>query len=407
MRRVPRRLCAVASVAAAMASLSVSALPGAAAATAYERPPGAAPGPVSLPAIPSALAPGRPCTGASPTAAHARPWTAGALGLDRVRELSQGAGVTVGVVDTGVGVSAPALAGRVTAVADAGNDCVGHGSFAAGLIAGRGEDATGGGIAPQARILAVRGTSGTGTPSPGAVAAGIRTAVDRGARVVYVGAALTTGRQELTNAVLYATRKDAVVVAPAAPDAVATTAGGVASAPPARPYFPAFIPQVVAVEDYGQDGSRPQNAPNVFAADLAAPGDAVVGIGPKGAGNYIGSGSSLAAAFVAGTAALVRAYQPRLTAAEVANRLVTSAYPAAKPVLDPYAAVAAVSSPATARPASAAPMRMPGRTSHAARTRALVVASVGGGIVAIVACAAVIVPLGRARGWRPAGGDPV
>ncbi|GAA0328652.1 S8 family serine peptidase [Actinoallomurus spadix] len=330
-----------------------------------------------------------------------------ALGVSRVRELSDGSGVTVGVVDTGVAANVPALAGRVTAVGDAGQDCVGHGSFAAGLIAGRAEDATGGGIAPGAQILAVRGTGRNGVASPGAVAAGIRAAVDRGARVVYVGAALTEGRAELTAAVAYATGKDAVVVAPAVPDAVPGSAGGAASAPPAQPYFPAFIPQVVAVEDFGPDGARPKGAPNVFAADLAAPGDAVVSIGPKGAGNYIGSGSSLAAAFVAGTAALVRAYQPRLTAAEVANRLVASAYPAARPVLDPYAAVAEVSSPVTARPMPADSLRLSARaSSHAVRTRALVVASVGGGLVALIACAAVIVPLGRARGWRPAGGGP-
>ncbi|WP_345430107.1 S8 family serine peptidase [Actinoallomurus vinaceus] len=403
MRRVPRRLRAMASVVAATASFLVSGLPGAAAATAYERPPGAAPGPVGLPVIPSALASGRSCTGSSSTAARAQPWTVSTLGMSRVRELSDGAGITVGVVDTGVAANVPALAGRVTAVADADQDCVGHGSFVAGLIAGRAEDATGGGIAPRARILAVRGTGKNGVAAPREVAAGIRTAVDRGARVVYVGAALTEGRAELTAAVGYATRKDAVVVAPAAPDAVPTSAGAAVSAPAARPYFPAFIPQVVAVEDYGPDGSRPQNAPNVFATDLAAPGDAVVSIGPKGSGNYIGSGSSLAAAFVAGTAALVRAYQPRLTAAEVANRLVASAYPAERPVLDPYAAVAAVSSPVTARPTPSAAMRMPARTAHGARTRALIIASVGGGIVALIACAAAIVPLGRARGWRPAG----
>jgi hypothetical protein len=51
-------------------------------------------------------------------------------------------------------------------------------------------------------------------------------------------------------------------------------------------------------------------------------------------------------------------------------------------------------------------MPLPVRTSHVFRTRALIVAGAGGLIVAIVACAAVIVPLGRARHWRPAGGDP-
>ena len=49
--------------------------------------------------------------------------------------LADGGGVTVGVVDSGVGTAIPALGGRVTAVGDAGTDCVGHGSFAAGLIA--------------------------------------------------------------------------------------------------------------------------------------------------------------------------------------------------------------------------------------------------------------------------------
>jgi membrane-anchored mycosin MYCP len=406
MRRVPRRSRAVAWVAAATASLLASGFPVAASATTQSRPADAAPGPVGLPVIPSGLAPGQPCTGTSPTQAHAQPWTARALGLPRVRQFGQGAGVTVAVVDTGVGTGVSTLAGRVTAKGDAGRDCVGHGSFAAGLIAGGVDQAVGGGIAPKARILAVRGTALRGTATPGMVAAGIRSAADAGARVIYVAATLTTGRAELTAAVAYATRKDALVVAAAAPDAApAPTPGVVPTAPAPQPYFPAFIPQVVSVADFGPDGARPKDAPGVFAADLAAPGDAVVSVGPKGAGNYIGSGSSLAAAFVAGTAALVRAYQPRLTAAEVASRLVVSAYPAAMPVLDPYAAVTAVPSTAGAPAAGpAASVRMPGQAPSGPRTRALIIASVGGGIVALMAAAAAVVPLGRARRWRPARG---
>ncbi|GLY80338.1 S8 family serine peptidase [Actinoallomurus iriomotensis] len=410
MRRVPRRARAVASVAVATLTLAVSALPGAASATAYRRRPAAAPTPVGLPVMPSSLATGQPCTGASPTEAHAQPWTVRALSLSRVRQLSQGAGITVAVVDTGVSPTVPALAGRVSAPGGADKDCVGHGTFAAGLIAGRADDATGGGVAPQARILAVRGTGPRGEPDPTAVAAGIRSAADAGARVVYVGVALIVGRAELTAAVAYATRKDVLVVAPAALD-VAPTTGGVPGAapstPPAQPYFPAFIPQVVSVEDYGDGGTRPKDAPTIFAADLAAPGDAVVSVGPKGTGHFIGSGSSLAAANVAGTAALIRAYDPKLTAAEVARRLVVSSYPAAVPILDPYAAVSAVSS--TAAPAAAPrpdpAVRMPASGADTTRGRALIVAAVGGGLVALVAAAAVVIPRGRARHWRPAGRD--
>ncbi|MCW2947866.1 MAG: putative secreted in-like serine protease, partial [Actinoallomurus sp.] len=387
MRRVSRRLRAVASVAASTLPLLCSAFPGAASAAASSGPSAAAPGPVGLPVIPSVLAPGQPCTGASPTQVHAQPWTVQALSLPRAWELTQGSGVTVAVVDTGVATDAPALAGRVTAAGGAGSDCVGHGSFAAGLIAAGVDDAGGGGVAPQARILAVRGTGPRGVTTPGAVASGIRSAVDGGARVVYVGTALTTGKNELTAAVAYATRKDALVVAPAAPDVAPTPVGAATPDTTARPYYPAFIPQVVAVEDYGPDGSRPQGAPDVFAADLAAPGDAVVSVGPKGPGGFIGSGSSLAAASAAGAAALVRAYQPRLTAAQVERRLVATAYPAATPMLDPYAAVAGVSSTAATStpPEPAASIRMPGHASSVPRTRALIIAAVGGGLVALAA----------------------
>lgn len=428
MRRVSRPLRAAVSVAVATIPVLCSALPGAAA-TMAGAPSADDPGPVSLPVISSALAPGRSCTDTSPTQAHAQPWTVRALGLSRARQLTQGAGVTVAVVDTGVGTSAPALAGRVTATAGSGQDCVGHGSFAAGLIAAAVDDTGGGGVAPEARILAVRATDARGTATPGKVADGIRAAVDRGAGVVYVGAALTTGRDELTAAVAYATRKNVLVVAPAAPDVapaaanatpptsgtVPPAAGGSAPSAPsaapgntldptARPYFPAFIPQVVSVEDFGADGSRPKDAPDIFAADLAAPGDAVVSIGPKGTGNFIGSGSSLAAANVAGTAALVLAYHPHLTPAQIQRDLVVSAYPAAIPVLDPYAAVAAVpSTEAGGAPGPADPVRMTGRSTSGPRTRALTIAAVGGGIVALVAGAAVVIPLGRARRWRPAG----
>jgi membrane-anchored mycosin MYCP len=417
------------SVAAATIPVLCSALPGAAA-TMAGAPSADDPGPVSLPVISSALAPGRPCTGTSPTQAHAQPWTVRALGLSRTRQLTQGAGITVAVVDTGVGTDAPALTGRVTATDGAGQDCVGHGSFAAGLIAATVDQTGGGGVAPQARILAVRVTDPRGATTPGKVANGIRAAVDHGAGVVYVGAALATGRDELTAAVAYATRKNVLVVAPAAPDvapaaagtppvsgiapSVAPTAGGNATGTTggttldqtARPYFPAFIPQVVSVADYGADGSRPKEAPDIFAADLAAPGDAVVSIGPKGTGDFIGSGSSLAAATVAGTAALVLAYHPHLTPAQIQRAIVVSGYPAAIPILDPYAAVASVpSTEAGSAPKPAVPVRMTGPAPSSPRTRALIAAAAGGGIVALVAGAAVVIPLGRARRWRPAGRD--
>lgn len=353
---------------------------------------------VGLPVVRSALGDDDSCASVSSGKARAEPWTLSALGASRARPLSQGSGTTVAVVDTGVAEGAPALKGRVTALASAGEDCVGHGTFAAGLIAATPGDGGGpAGLAPQARILAVRGTGTRGETTVGQVAGAIRQAADEGVSVIYVAVALEDGKQELTEAVAYASGKDALVVAPVAPDALPV------NTEPAQWYWPASAPGVLAVMDYGPDGSRPTNAPLVGGADLAAPGDAVVSIGPKGTGHFIGSGASFAAAHVAGAAALVRARYPDLKGAEAARRLTEAAYPAVPPRLDPYAALTAVLTDekgSTPRPARAV---VPPPPSAEPRTRALVVAGVGGGLVLLVAAGAVVIPRGRARNWRPAG----
>ncbi|MDH6624492.1 membrane-anchored mycosin MYCP [Streptomyces sp. LBL] len=365
----------------------------------------AAADPVELPVVRSALEADEPCAGASAEHAEAEPWTHGALGMARARPLSQGAGTTVAVVDTGVAEDASGLSGRVSALGDAGQDCVGHGTFAAGLIAAAREESEGegpAGLAPQARILAVRGADERGVATADGVAAGIREAADGGASVIYVARALPTGKAVLTDAVAYAKGKDALVVAPLAPDSMPRDRSTGGTVTPEPWYWPAAAPGVLAVTDYGPDGKRPTNAPVVPGADLAAPGDAVVSVGPKGDGHFIGSGASLAAANVAGAAALVRARYPRMTAAEVSRQLTEAAYPAAPPRLDPYAALTALLAArqgATPRPEAAV---VPPMVSSEPRTRALVVGGVGGAVVLLVAAGAAVIPRGRARGWRPA-----
>ncbi|WP_072489023.1 S8 family serine peptidase [Streptomyces atratus] len=360
---------------------------------------------VRLSVMPSRLEAGAACTGGSTKVVPAVPWEQRNLQLPRTRQFAQGAGVvTVAVVDTGVSLQAPALAGRVTAVGGAGADCVGHGTFVAGLIAAAPVKGVGfAGVAQQARIVAVRGTDERGTATDATVAKGIRAAVDAGAEVIEVSPALPRNSARLRSAVSYAADRDALIVAAAVPDA---PGNATSSAHPPRDYWPAAEQGVLSVIDVDMQGGRPQGAFTPRSADLAAPGDGVIGVGPKGGGHFIGSGASLAAGYVAGTAALVRSAQPALTAAETARWLTTTAYPAAIPRLDPYSALASVpgATHETAGPArDSPPVRLVRDESGVRATRrALVLAGVGGGLVLVVVWAAVIAPRGRARGWRPA-----
>ncbi|MGC9501618.1 S8 family serine peptidase [Streptomyces sp. WG7] len=360
------------------------------------------PGATLLPPLPVRLGEGNPCTGASGQTATGAAWSQTALGLSRAQRISRGGGVTVAVVDTGVATGVPSLSGRVVAVDGAAEDCVGHGTFAAGLIAAAPEKGSGiTGVAPRAEILALSGTDDRGVPSVARVAAGIRTAADRGAQVVYVGHALRTGEAELTAAVAHATRRDALVVAPAAPDAVPREEQGPDGEMPEGPYWPAAAPGSLAVVDFGPDGVRQDNAPPAHEPDLSAPGSAMVSVGPEGSGHYIGSGASLAAAGVAGTAALVRAYHPDLTAAEVSRRLLDTAYPSDTPRLDPYAALSLIQDRTTPSAPAPAPARMPPPADPAPRNRSLTIAAAGLTTVLLIAALAAVVPRGRTRNWRP------
>lgn len=311
--------------------------------------------------------------------------------------------MTVGVVDTGVSSSAPALKGRVTAVGDAGTDCVGHGTFVAGLVGAAVADGVRfAGVAQQARILAVRGSDARGAVTAERVADGIRAAVNGGAKVVTVSAALAADTPTLRSAVALAAKKDVLVIAAAVPDTPATATS--TDTPPARDYYPAADDGVLSVLDVDVSGKRPTGAYTTSSASIAAPGDGVVGIGPKKAGHYIGSGASLAAGFVAGAAALVRSVHPDLTATQTAALLRSSAYPADVPRLDPYAAVTSVLTGTAAAPArgdSGTPVHLPEDKAAGPLRRALWPASAGLAVIIAVVWLGLILPRGRRLGWRP------
>ncbi|ANN21672.1 type VII secretion-associated serine protease mycosin [Amycolatopsis orientalis] len=263
------------------------------------------------------------------------PWAQQRMAVDRVWSLTKGAGVTVGVVDTGVDGDSPQLSGgRVKPGVDvttaerkpANDDCFGHGTFVAGIIGAAVRPGTGfAGVAPEATILPIRCAVTTADGSPPVLTAvemanGIRAAVDGGARVINISASTDTPDEGLADAVRYAARRDVVLVASAAN-----------SAQQGDPVtYPASYPTVIAVGAIDMTGKRAEFSQTGKFLSLMAPGVAVTSIGPGGAGHWVGSGTSYAAPFVAGVAALVRAYRPELSAEQVKRRLeATADHPAA------------------------------------------------------------------------------
>ncbi|WP_251020050.1 type VII secretion-associated serine protease mycosin [Streptomyces sp. ISL-98] len=239
---------------------------------------------------------------------------------------SQGEGVTVAVVDTGVDASHPDLTGQVlegkdfTGGGNAQEDKQGHGTGMASLIAGHGHGAANAsgvtGLAPKAKILPLRTLQDENDKNPDEKwAAAVRYAVDQGAKVINLsfaneyGKTLSVGRE----AIAYAQAHDVVVVA-----GTGNNMGDVG--------YPAALPGVVAVGAVNEDAIRWEKSNTGKEVVLAAPGEKIVSADPSRSNGYsMSSGTSNSTAFVSATAALVRAKYPDLTAGQVINRLVKSA----------------------------------------------------------------------------------
>ncbi|MEU0091541.1 type VII secretion-associated serine protease mycosin [Kribbella sp. NPDC006257] len=277
------------------------------------------------------------CTNAEPARPPIQrlPWAQESLDPTRVWPFSTGAGVLVAVVDSGVDTDHPQLhrPGKIAAGEDffqvgklrATFDCDSHGTAVASIIAA--DPATGigfRGLAPQAGILPVRvserGTTDgtTNEIDPRVLAQGIRYAADHGARVINLSLAGQRDEPEVRQAVSYAQRRDALIVA---------AVGNGQRDGDVLPSYPASYPGVLGVGAVDINGKRLDSSQIGPYVDLVAPGGSVVGASRRGGHNYY-SGTSFAVPFVSATAALVRAAWPKLSAAEVARRLLATADPA-------------------------------------------------------------------------------
>ncbi|MGW0546787.1 type VII secretion-associated serine protease mycosin [Streptomyces altiplanensis] len=308
---------------------------------------------------------------------RAQQWALDAMRTDQAWRTTKGKGVTVAVLDTGVDGSHPDLEGRVLE----GKDLIGfgarkgdrawarHGTAMAGIIAGHGNGpgrADGVvGIAPEAKILPVRVILEGADPARKrsrstrghALAEGIRWAADHGADVINLslGDDSKSAHPEAAEdaAVQYALAKGAVVVASA----------GNSGEEGDHISYPAAYPGVIAVAAVDSSGTHAPFSTRRWYATVSAPGVDVI-IADPDRRYYEGWGTSAAAAFVSGAAALVRSAYPELTPAQVKKLLADTARDAPEGgrddargygFVDPAAALEAAAElrPADLRPASA------------------------------------------------------
>jgi subtilisin family serine protease len=283
------------------------------------------------------------------------------LDLPGAWELSEGAGVTVAVVDSGTKIDHADLAPNVwtnfreipgNGADDDGNgfvddvhgvdltttapqqnlaDANGHGTHVAGIIAAAANGRGVVGVAPKARIMSVKVLDAQGLGTTGGVEAGIRYAVVNGARIINLSLVAEQPDPRLDAALALAASANVLVVA---------AAGNAARDIDVQPAYPAAIPApnlVSVAATTPTDGRDIASFSNYgqLTVQLAAPGDAI--LSTSNTGDYVEeSGTSMAAPMVAGVAALMAGANPRLGVADLRALLLQNAIRSRIPVAAGY-----------------------------------------------------------------------
>ncbi|WP_312018730.1 S8 family serine peptidase [Streptomyces sp. I05A-00742] len=258
-------------------------------------------------------------------------WYLETMQAERMWEKTTGKGVTVAVVDTGVRASQPELRGRVLpgksfSFGEEGKDGRGggepHGTAMATLIAGDGRsDMQVMGLAPGARILPIKVSTGLGVGSVDPIADAVRYAADSDAKIISmsigVDAASTDGKSQakIQRAVDYAIKRGKLLFAAAGNDGSETN---IASYPGAT----RGVVGVTALDSHLKMGKFSTHGPQVA---LSAPGLDIPTVCDGKTGYCRSKGTSQATAVASGSAALVWSLHPTWTGNQVLRVLLDTA----------------------------------------------------------------------------------
>jgi len=242
-----------------------------------------------------------------------------------------------GVDDDGNGYADDIHGWNFVAESNAIDDDYGHGTFVTGIIAAHTDNGEGiAGIDPGARIMTLKASNGDGVAHSLAIYRALRYAVDNGARVINI----SLGRRGLSRleqiGINYADAMGCIVV---------VAAGNQSS--DIDQFGPPGARRVMAVASLDIDGSRRSQSNQGVGVAIAAPGESIYSLTAQNgkhdghmipilAGDYHRlNGTSFAAPFVTGTAALIWSQRPGLTNRQVTDMILAGAADIDDPGWDP------------------------------------------------------------------------
>jgi subtilisin family serine protease len=272
-------------------------------------------------------------------------WVLDMLDVPAAWNTSQGAGVTVAVIDSGVVADVSDLAGSVLTGKSKNETDLStgpgdpkwgvHGTWMASVIAGHGHGGGSGiiGVAPQAKLVSVRVIPDKGDPGykqydsepestiQESLAKGITDATRAGAKVISMSIGYSAPSSAVRAALQAAEQHGVVLVASSGNSGQNDAQNANGFAPVS---FPAEYPGVLSVGAVNEAGAVASFSSDNLSVQVGAPGVNVPAQGRDG-GYWLVSGTSPACALVAGVAALIKSRYPGLAPALVDKALTSTA----------------------------------------------------------------------------------
>ena len=244
-------------------------------------------------------------------------WHLGKIAATAAWDNSQGAGITIAVLDSGVDAAHPDLASQLVPGWNFydnnsnTSDVYGHGTMVAGTAAAASNNGVGvASVSGAAKIMPIRVTDTSGAGWTSMIANGLTYAADRGVRVANISFANMPMRSAVVSAAQYMKDKGGLVF-------VAAGNNGIDEG---------FAPTTSLIPVSATDQNDAKTSWSSFGnyVALSAPGLDVLTT-TRGGGYTTVSGTSIATPVAAGVAALAFAARPSLSSAQVESALFKTA----------------------------------------------------------------------------------
>ncbi len=226
-------------------------------------------------------------------------WAESILGIPDVWRLTQGEGVKVAILDTGVDIDHPDLQDAIVATKDFTGDGIedenGHGTHCAGIVGARLNGVGFVGVAPKVELLIGKVLGNEGSGSFSWISDGIFWAVDQGADIISMSLGGAGSDNELFQAVQYALFYGKYVIC---------AAGNEGSLYQNSIGYPGRYGGVLTVASHDSNGNPSGFSSRGGEVDVMAPGSEIWSTYKDGGYAEL-SGTSMATPFVAGLAALI------------------------------------------------------------------------------------------------------